>query len=229
MNKSTNKARNYLLRLQLLRALIYSNQWNASKNAWNLYLLLAEANDNTYLFALVIQIILPLFPTRSAFSMSMVRASCWYSVILQSASTAATSPWSMLQHSGSARGLGGPTAAKAAINWIKKWLQVTCEASVKELSYEKSYYYNLFYMLLHTDRRKANKAIEDLYTLPDFGKALSSSYPMQLISYVLTSLYSTVPYLIGKYIAICIYIAIYNCKLHPIPIRNPYFINCNSL
>lgn len=168
----------------------------------SLYFLLTEANDNTYLFALVIQIILPLFPTRSAFSMSMVRASCWYSVILQSASTAATSPWSMLQHSGSARGLGGPTAAKAAINWIKEWPKVTFKASVKGSSYKKSYHCNLFDVTSHCQRRKANRAIEDLHTLPDFGKPLNPSYPMQLISYALTSLYSTISFPIEKHIAI---------------------------
>lgn len=73
----------------------------------------------SYLFALVMQIIRPLFPTRSAFSISRVRASCWYSVILQRVSTAATRPCRILQHSGSARGLGGPTAANAAISYVK--------------------------------------------------------------------------------------------------------------
>lgn len=73
------------------------------------------------LFAFVMQIIRPLFPTRSAFSMSKVRASCWYSVILQRVSTAATRPCRMLQHSGSARGLGGPTVASAAISSCKFW------------------------------------------------------------------------------------------------------------
>lgn len=73
-----------------------------------------------HLLALVMQMILPRLPTRSAFSMSVVRASCWYSVILQSASTAATSPCRMLQHSGSARGFGGPTAASAAISWAEQ-------------------------------------------------------------------------------------------------------------
>lgn len=74
----------------------------------------------SHLFALVMQIIRPLFPTRSAFSINRVRASCWYSVILHRVSTAATRPCRMLQHSGSARGLGGPTAANAAISWRKR-------------------------------------------------------------------------------------------------------------
>lgn len=185
----------------------------------SLYFLLTEANDNTYLFALVIQIILPLFPTRSAFSMSMVRASCWYSVILQSASTAATSPWSMLQHSGSARGLGGPTAAKAAINWIKEWPKVTFKASVKGSSYEKSYHCNLCYITLSEEKSKQSNR-RSAYAprlwkttepkLPYAAHLLRVNKPVQ---YTIISHRKTHSY---------------NCKLYPIPIRNPYFINLST-
>ncbi len=59
----------------------------------------------------------PLLATLSAVSIRAVRNSCWYSVILHSDSTAATSPCRTLQHSGSWWGFGGPTAAKAAISW----------------------------------------------------------------------------------------------------------------
>lgn len=58
------------------------------------------------------------------------------------------------------------------------------------------------YVTSHCQRRKANRAIEDLHTLPDFGKPPNPSYPMQLISYVLTSLYSILSFPIEKHIAI---------------------------
>lgn len=70
-------------------------------------------NDSVYLLALVRQMIRPLLATLSAVSIRVVRLSCCNSVILHSDSTAATSPCRMLQHSGSSRGLGGPTAARA--------------------------------------------------------------------------------------------------------------------
>lgn len=69
-----------------------------------------------YLLALVRQIIRPLLATLSAVSIKAVRFSCCNSVILHNASTADTSPCRMLQHSGSSRGLGGPTAARAAMS-----------------------------------------------------------------------------------------------------------------
>lgn len=73
-----------------------------------------------YLLALVKQIIRPLLATLSAVSIKAVRFSCCSSVILHSASTAATRPCKMLQHSGSSRGFGGPTAARADISWKSK-------------------------------------------------------------------------------------------------------------
>lgn len=80
---------------------------------WWLLLIFCHINDSVYLLALVRQIILPLLATLSAVSIRAVRLSCCSSVILHNASTAATSPCRMLQHSGSSRGLGGPTAARA--------------------------------------------------------------------------------------------------------------------
>lgn len=59
----------------------------------------------------------PLLDTLWATSTRAVLASCWYSVILQRDSTAATRPCKILQHSGSSCGFGGPTAARADINY----------------------------------------------------------------------------------------------------------------
>lgn len=72
-----------------------------------------EEEEGFYLLASVRQIIRPLLATLSAVSIKAVRFSCCSSVILHNDSTAATSPCSMLQHSGSSRGLGGPMAARA--------------------------------------------------------------------------------------------------------------------